>query len=226
MGLSGRAATALLMLVGIALAAGCGGSASAPSGPVGRSGGTCRYAAGGQPAKSVRAPSTTGVATTGTERARLRTNQGDVSLTLNRGLAPCTVNSFDSLVRQGYFDHTPCHRLTTSGIFVLQCGDPTGSGSGGPGYSFGNETRGHESYVAGVVAMANAGPDTNGSQFFLVYADSTALDQKPDYTIFATMDRPSTSVVAKIAAAGEDDSNGAGDGKPDKPVTILRATVS
>ena len=112
--------------------------------------------------------------------------EGDVTITMDRAKAPCTVNSFVSLAGQGYFDQTRCHRLADSGIFILQCGDPTGTGQGGPGYQFANETDGTESYTRGVVAMANAGPGTNGSQFFLVWDDSTSLDRVPNYTIFGT----------------------------------------
>ena len=90
-----------------------------------------------------------------------------------------------SLAEQGYFDDTTCHRLTTQGIFVLQCGDPTATGGGGPGYSFEDELDGAEKYPAGTIAMANAGPDTNGSQFFLVYEDT---ELPPSYTTFGTID--------------------------------------
>jgi peptidyl-prolyl cis-trans isomerase B (cyclophilin B) len=110
------------------------------------------------------------------------------------------------------------------GIFVLQCGDPTASGSGGPGYAFASEVTGRESYTRGVVAMANAGPNTNGSQFFLVYADSNALDKTPDYTIFGRMTPASIDVIAGIAAGGEDSSNGSGDGKPNRDATIVSAS--
>jgi peptidyl-prolyl cis-trans isomerase B (cyclophilin B) len=103
----------------------------------------------------------------------------------------------------------------TKGYFLLQCGDPTGTTTGGPGYSFADELTGKESYQAGVVAMANSGPNTNGSQFFLVFAD-TALP--PSYTIFATMDAKSIAVVKKIAADG---TNASGDGKPKNPAEII-----
>ena len=117
----------------------------------------------------------------------MTTNQGNIGLQLDNAKSPCTVNSFASLAQQGYFNDTPCHRLTTSeGLSVLQCGDPTGQGSGGPGYEFANEYPTNQfqpddpqlqnpvMYPRGTLAMANAGPGTNGSQFFLVYKDSTA----------------------------------------------------
>jgi len=209
--------SALLLLPALALSAGCG-QHTATAAPAG--GKACSYAAGGEAAKKVNLPKTTGLAT-GDPTYVLHTNRGDVAVTLNRAKAPCTVNSFESLAQQGYFNQTSCHRLVTQGIFVLQCGDPTGSGSGGPGYSFGNETSGSDTYVKGVVAMANAGPDTNGSQFFLVYADSTSLDRKPNYTVFGQMDTASVAVVAKVAAAGADPQ---GDGQPLQPVKITSVT--
>jgi len=170
----------------------------------------------------VQPPSTTDVPTSGTVTYTLALTGGDVQLTLDRGKAPCTVNSFVSLAEQGYFDGTRCHRLADSTIFVLQCGDPTGTGSGGPGYSFADETTGNESYERGVVAMANAGPDTNGSQFFMVWEDSTSLD--PNYTIFGRMDSTSRDVVAQMAGEGQDGSYGDGTGKPNNPSEIAKVT--
>ena len=186
--------------------------------------GECEYAEAGEAAKPVDLPPTAGVATSGTIRYVLEMTEGAVTITLDQGKAPCTVNSFVSLARQGYFDQTRCHRLADSGIFVLQCGDPTGTGSGGPGYQFADETDGTESYVRGVVAMANAGPGTNGSQFFLVWDDSTTLDRTPNYTIFGTMDAASRDVVAEMAAEGQDGSNADGTGRPNNPSEIIRAT--
>lgn len=181
----------------------------------------CQYAVRGDAAKPVKPPKGSGVTRTGTSTFVVKMNAGDVVITMDRSKTPCTVNSFESLARQGYFDQTKCHRLTDAGIRVLQCGDPTATGSGGPGYEFANETDGTESYTTGVVAMANAGPDTNGSQFFLVWGDSTQLDQAPNYTIFGRMDAASVGVVATIAADGEDGSNGDGDGKPNNAAEII-----
>ncbi|MDO5735149.1 MAG: peptidylprolyl isomerase [Propionibacteriaceae bacterium] len=162
--------------------------------------GACEYPSDGQAAKPVNPPSTTDVKTEGEAVATLHLTAGDVEITLDRATAPCTVNSFESLAKQGYFDDTACHRLTTDGIYVLQCGDPSATGSGGPGYSFADETNESMSYPPGTVAMANAGPDTNGSQFFLVWADSSQLP--PDYTVFGMMDEAGLEVVAGIAAEG------------------------
>ncbi len=188
------------------------------------SAGICEYVPTGEAAKPVQPPPTTGVPTSGTVRYVLQMTEGKVTITMDRAKAPCTINSFVSLARQGYFDQTRCHRLADSGIFILQCGDPTGTGQGGPGYEFANETDGTESYTRGVVAMANAGPGTNGSQFFLVWDDSTSLNQAPDYTIFGTLDAASRDVVAAMAAEGQDGSNPDGTGRPNNPSEIIRAT--
>ncbi|MET0295928.1 MAG: peptidylprolyl isomerase, partial [Microbacterium sp.] len=133
---------------------------------------------------------------------------------------PCTVESFVSLAQQQYFSNTECHRLTTSGIFVLQCGDPTGTGRGGPGYRFDDELDGGETYPAGTVAMANAGPGTNGSQFFLVYEDTPL---PPSYTVFGQLSSEGLEVVQTIAADGVE--GGADDGAPATAVTITGVSL-
>ncbi|MEH0581953.1 MULTISPECIES: peptidylprolyl isomerase [Streptomyces] len=157
----------------------------------------------------------------------LATTCGDIGIALKAKAAPHTVNSFDFLAGKGYFDHTKCHRLTTNGIYVLQCGDPTGQGSGGPGYTIPDENLKDASlkantYPAGTVAMANTGQaHTGGSQFFLVYQDSQL---PPSYTPFGTLSADGMKVLRKIAAAGE--STGAGDGAPNATVVINKATVT
>ncbi|MGI5453154.1 peptidylprolyl isomerase [Streptomyces sp. CA-249302] len=158
---------------------------------------------------------------------KLATTCGDIDIALKTSAAPHTVNSFDFLAGKGYFDHTKCHRLTTNGIYVLQCGDPTGSGSGGPGYTIPDENLKDKTlkggvYPAGTVAMANTGQKhTGGSQFFLVYQDS----QLPaSYTPFGTVSESGMKVLKKIAAAGE--STGQGDGAPNATVVINKATVT
>jgi peptidyl-prolyl cis-trans isomerase B (cyclophilin B) len=186
-------------------------------------GDTCEYTVTGQAAKPVTPPPTTDVPDSGTVSYVLQMTNGAVTITLDRTKAPCTVNSFESLADQGYFNKTKCHRLADSGLFVLQCGDPTGTGSGGPGYQFANETDGTESYTRGVVAMANAGPGTNGSQFFMVWDDSTGLDKTPNYTIFGHLDKASRDVVASMAAEGQDGSNPDGTGRPNNPSEIITA---
>ncbi|MGW1725232.1 peptidylprolyl isomerase [Streptomyces sp. NPDC002306] len=158
---------------------------------------------------------------------KLATTCGDIDIALKASAAPHTVNSFDFLAGKGYFDHTKCHRLTTNGIYVLQCGDPTGSGSGGPGYTIPDENLKDTSlknnvYPAGTIAMANTGQaHTGGSQFFLVYQDSQL---PPSYTPFGTVSDSGMEVLKKIASAGE--STGGGDGAPNATVVIDKATVA
>jgi peptidyl-prolyl cis-trans isomerase B (cyclophilin B) len=181
----------------------------------------CEYPAGGEAAKPVQAPAAGEVSSEGTVGVTLATSVGDLKLTLDRGLAPCTVNSFVNLAKQAYFNDTTCHRLTTQGILVLQCGDPKGAGNGGPGYSFKDEVFPEIKYGRGVLAMANSGPDTNGSQFFIVYGDSQL---EPKYTAFGSIDADSLKHVDEVANAGTD--GGQGDGKPNKAVDIKTATVA
>ncbi|SOB85104.1 peptidylprolyl isomerase [Streptomyces sp. 1331.2] len=155
----------------------------------------------------------------------LDTNCGKVTIALDAAKAPHTVNSFAFLAGEKYLDHTKCHRLTTDGIFVLQCGDPTASatvpgGTGGPGYKFADENLTGATYPAGTVAMANSGPGTNGSQFFLVYKDTQL---PPKYTPFGKI-TGGLDVVQKIAAAGT--LEGSPDGHPMADVTFNSATVS
>lgn len=147
---------------------------------------------------------------------------GTVTLTGDRAAAPCTVHSFESLVKQDYFNDTACHRLADSGLFMIQCGDPTGTGRGGPGYAFDDELSGTEKYTAGTVAMANAGPGTNGSQFFIVFEDSPL---PANYTIFGHVDAASLKVIKAMAAEGHDNSFGDGTGKPRNAFTITTATL-
>ncbi|CAN5647005.1 peptidylprolyl isomerase [soil metagenome] len=196
------------------LLAGCGGSDSSDStkSAAGGGSGPCTYTSTGDAAKKVSLPPSE---PDPAQSLTITTNRGAIAVKLNDKATPCTVNSFTSLAKQGFFDQTKCHRLTTEGIFVLQCGDPTASGSGGPGYAFPDELTGQESYPAGTLAMANAGPDTNGSQFFLVYAD-TGLP--PSYTVFGTFGASSIKVVQDIAKAGTAD--GGGDGAPKSDVVI------
>ncbi len=160
----------------------------------------------------------------GTVTATISTNQGDIGLTLDRAKAPCTVASFVSLAQQGFYDDTPCPRIGDQpGFGILQCGDPTGTSAGGPGYGFADELSDDDTYPGGTLAMANRGPDTNGSQFFLVFNDS---DFPPSYTVFGTIDDAGLKVLKAIAAEGNDGANPAGGGTPNKPVQIESVTVS
>ena len=234
-------ATAILTVGVAVLISGCGQiptppappdpPATVPPSPVpsasvvaGETGDVCEYSVSGDAARPVMPPPSTDVPTSGTISYVLAMTNGKVTITLDRAKAPCTVNSFVSLADQGYFDKTRCHRLADSGIFILQCGDPTGTGRGGPGYEFANETDGTESYTEGSVAMANGGPGTNGSQFFLVWADSTSLDVNPNFTILGTMNKASRDVVASMAEEGQDGTNPDGTGRPNNPSEILTVT--
>ena len=146
----------------------------------------------------------------------------DIVLELDGTKAPQAVASFVTLAQGGYFDGTGCHRLVTQGIFVLQCGDPTFTGSGSPGYYFGPVENAPEDdvYPAGTVAMARRGddPESMGSQFFLVYEESTIpSDSAGGYTVFGTI-TSGLDFVQAVADAGVE--GGAPDGAPATPVTI------
>jgi peptidyl-prolyl cis-trans isomerase B (cyclophilin B) len=156
-----------------------------------------------------------------TYTATIVTNCGTIVAALDGKNAPHTVNSFAFLAGQGYFADTPCHRLTTpaSGIAVLQCGDPTGTGTGGPGYTIPDENLKGAKYPAGTLAMANTGsPHTGGSQFFFVYGKS---ELQPLYTPFGHVTQ-GLDVLDRIAAAGAP----GGDGAPNQPVVIKSFTVT
>ncbi|MEZ0095208.1 peptidylprolyl isomerase [Streptacidiphilus sp. EB129] len=153
---------------------------------------------------------------------RMHTSQGVITIQALTAQAPCTTFSFRFLAEHHYYDRTHCHRLTTQRLYVLQCGDPTGTGSGGPGYSFNDENLAGATYPAGTVAMANAGPNTNGSQFFFVTKDTKL---SPAYTPFGKV-TGGMDVLQKIAAGGEDDQNAPGDGFPTLPVDIHSTSIS
>jgi peptidyl-prolyl cis-trans isomerase B (cyclophilin B) len=262
---------AAIALIGV-LAAGCGGQpASAGSGstptPAGlppttsssapsvSSKGPCGYTttpSSPAPAGKTVAlpPDPAATPKTGTVTVDFKTSSGDIPLTLDRAQAPCTVQSMVYLVDQKFFDNTPCHRETNypnpNPLYVLQCGDPTGNGSGGPGYTIPDEMPKNlklaptpppsgqptpSIYPAGTLAMANSGqPHTGGSQFFLVYKDSQL---PPNYTVLGTAAPAGMNTLSTIAAAGiapgTDPSSGAAtpnDGKPKTPVTITQATAT
>ena len=190
---------------------------------------TCEYPEAGDASREVSAPATENISTEGTVTVTLDTTQGPIGMELDRSVAPCTVNVIEHLASEGYYDDTVCHRLTTSGIHVLQCGDPSGSGAGGPGFQFANEYPTDELdgpatspviYPRGSIAMANAGPDTNGSQFFLNYEDSPLA---PDYTYFGQISEEGLTTLDSIAEAGAE--GGAADGAPAEEVRIKTASV-
>jgi len=194
-----------------------GTTTSASPSPTGNTA-SCSWTKTKDAARTVQPPPTS-VPRKGTMTVAVTTNRGPMTFTLDRAKTPCTVASFVSLAAQKYYDGTSCHRLTSGSLSVLQCGDPLANGSGGPGYQFKDELSGGEKYTRGVLAMANSGPNTNGSQFFIVYKDS----QLPaSYTVFGTVTK-GLDVVDKVAAGG---SVTAGDGKPKLPITLQKVTVS
>jgi peptidyl-prolyl cis-trans isomerase B (cyclophilin B) len=153
----------------------------------------------------------------------LTTNCGTIVITTVGNKAPWTLTEMSTLAKAGYFDGSLCHRLTTAGIYVLQCGDPTATGRGGPGFSYPDENlpaNALNNYPAGTVAMANSGPGTNGSQFFLVFAD-TSLG--PDYTIWGKITK-GLDIVQAIAKAGV--KGGGGDGTPNTTIALTKVRVS
>jgi peptidyl-prolyl cis-trans isomerase B (cyclophilin B) len=157
--------------------------------------------------------------------ATLATNCGPIEFALDTKAAPKTSNAFAFLAGKGYYNNTACHRLTTTGIYVLQCGDPTGSGSGDVGYQLDDENlpkAGKDQtglYPAGSVAMAEGGTGKAGAQFFICYKD---MQLPPNYTIFGHVTK-GLDTLLKIAKAG---STPVGDGVPNQAVVIARATVS
>ncbi|MFJ9782275.1 peptidylprolyl isomerase [Amycolatopsis sp. NPDC101161] len=163
----------------------------------------------------------------GTVPVRLATSAGPIGLTLDRALAPCTVVNFLSLVKQGFYDGTSCHRLSVaSGLRMLQCGDPVGDGTGGPGYTIRDEVFPELTYGRGVLAMAKTDqPDSGGSQFFLVFGTT---EIPPEYTVFGSIDDPGLAVLDKVAQGGVDAAKSAlgdGSGPPKIPVTFTQVTT-
>ncbi len=236
------AATAAALAIALS---GCGSSSTAESAPAAApvsasvsAGGaaqgtkTCTYTPAGGGTVSL-PPSTADPAVSYT--ATLRTSQGDIVIKLRNAQAPCTVNSFVHLAQANFWAGTQCHRISTDGgLYMLQCGDPTAkasetitcdgtAGSGGPGYQFADENLAGATYGAGAVAMANAGPDTNGSQFFLVFQATTL---PPSYTPFGTI-TSGLAVLQKVAKAGTSCTfPGAGGGVPKDKVAITAVTIT
>lgn len=188
---------------------------------------TCTYTKGKEPAsKQVDAPTGGDVKTSGTVAVTLKTNQGDIPLELDRGTSPCTVQSFVHLADAKFYNDTICHRhVKSESMGILQCGDPTGKGSGGPGYSFADEfpsngvkpeqAQSPMNYPRGTLAMANSGPNTNGSQFFLVTQDTQL---PPAYNVFGKISEDGLKVLDAIAAKAPE-----GDAKPAEEVRINQA---
>jgi peptidyl-prolyl cis-trans isomerase B (cyclophilin B) len=216
-------------------------TASAPAGQT--TGGPCKYATtpdqpAAKPVESPADPDPT--PKSGTVEMTFKTDQGDIPVTLDRAKAPCTVQSIAHLAEAKFYDGSPCHRIVHNDNFkVLQCGDPTGQGSGGPGYTIPDEKptdlqpapadasgSGASIYPRGAIAMAKtAQPNSGGSQFFMVYG-STFLP--PEYTVFGTIGEPGLAVLDKIGAGGVDDSAnpGSGDGPPKLATKITEVALA
>jgi peptidyl-prolyl cis-trans isomerase B (cyclophilin B) len=230
-------AGAVVLIAGV----GTGGSGTAPSASSGAAGSSaavttspagsvsCNWtaeASGNTNLKDVGQPPNP-VPTQGTDVLKMSTNQGDLTLTLDRKGAPCAAASFTYLAQKNFFANSPCHREVNQPTFgVLQCGDPTGTGSGGPTYSYRQEVTSSTTYPKGTIAMANTGqPNSTGSQFFLCFTDTQL---PPDYTAVGTVDAAGLAVLDKIAAAGNDGSfdPSPGGGKPKLPTTITSISVA
>ena len=222
-----RRLSVLFVIPLLALATACGDDESTETPAADSS--QCTYRDSGQPAKPVEPPPGDPPKDAPTE-VMVATDRGNVKVSMDADKAPCTVNSFLSLAKQGYFENTRCHRLTAQGLFVLQCGDPSATGQGGPGYAFDDELVDDDpriqpcqadpaggpdvcTYTTGTLAMANAGPGTNGSQFFLVYKDSPL---PAAYTVFGRMSAAGLKVVQSVAKQGVEP----GTETPKQPVTI------
>lgn len=225
-----------LVLVGggaTALATTLGGGSSHPSAAASPSASPsqaaqlpCAYTKSGAPARPVPLPTFDFKAARTQYSATLKTNQGDITFDALTAPAPCASYSFQYLATHKFFDNTPCHRLLTGSDSVLQCGDPTGTGTGGPGYRFPDENlpvsgSGSQSdpvtYDTGTVAMANSGQNTNGSQFFLVFGPSPF---PPAYTPFGKI-TAGLDVLKKVAQGGVE-----GQDTPKTKVSIESVTIT
>jgi peptidyl-prolyl cis-trans isomerase B (cyclophilin B) len=152
----------------------------------------------------------------------LTTNCGNIVIKADGKSAPITVTALSALANGGFFDQTLCHRLTTEDIYALQCGDPTATGLGGPNFTYRDENLPNpveNNYPAGVVAMHNSGQDTNGSQFFIFYADTSL---PPSYTIWGKVTK-GLEIIQMVAKSGVLD--GKKDGAPKLKIGIEKVKV-
>jgi peptidyl-prolyl cis-trans isomerase B (cyclophilin B) len=174
---------------------------------------------------------------TGTQTLTIDTNLGPITATVDKAKAPCTAAAFTYLAGKKFWDGTKCHRLTTQGIKVLQCGDPSAKGkgyrptdgTGGPSFRYAEENlpAGKDpTYPAGTIAMAKTSePGSTGSQFFIVYEDIPAAALPAQYTVLGTLTK-GLDIVKTVAKAGTDNANGQGDGHPKKEVDIKTLTMA
>jgi cyclophilin family peptidyl-prolyl cis-trans isomerase len=157
-----------------------------------------------------------------TYTAVVTTNKGEFAIVLDQTKAPLAANNFVTLARYKYFDNTQCHRAIPD--FVVQCGDPTATGSGGPGYSFADELPQAGEYKIGSIAMANSGPNTNGSQFFIITGDQ-GVTLPPSYTLFGQVTSGLDTTVPALNAASNPDpaANGV---PPLETLTIVSVVIT
>ncbi|HEX8303318.1 MAG TPA: peptidylprolyl isomerase [Jatrophihabitans sp.] len=160
---------------------------------------------------------------TANSTAVFATNQGAITVTLDGASAPCNVQSIKYLISKKFYDNTACPRSVNSGIFVVQCGDPSATTSGGPTYTTKDENLTKVSYTEGTLAMANAGPNTNGSQFFFITKDSNGSLGK-NYSVIGHV-TGGLDILKKVATGGDDGSNQAGGGKPKVPLWFKTVTL-
>ena len=179
--------------------------------------------------RDVGTPPAGGEPRSGTQLMTMTTSQGVIKIEIDTAHAPCAAASFTYLAGKKFFDNSKCHRMVTSGIYVLQCGDPSATGRGGPQYRFDEENlpvNRRPAYPEGVVALAKTqNPGTSGSQFFIVYKDS---DLPADYTILGRVTE-GLDVIKKVAEAGvtpDPASGGTTDGAPKLEVKITSLTVA
>jgi len=184
----------------------------------------CVYTPAGTAARKVSLPPAT-PDYKATYTATINTNRGAIVIDLLNSKATCTVNSFVHLAEAAFYNNTPCFRLSTADPYMLQCGDPTGKGSGGPGYEFANENLTGATYPAGTLAMANGMPDnpvSNGSQFFLVYKNSPLPADYPPFGKIVS----GLNILQTVAKAGYGPPlSSAGGGAPKEKVQIESVTV-
>ena len=224
-----RPLIAALAVIGL-VAAGCGGSdnsadaatdstVASTTGDVAASTADCPPADGtGTQTRQFDAPPPDCLTPGVTYEAIVTTNKGELTIVLDPDSAPVATNNFVFLARNGYYDDTPCHRIIPG--FVVQCGDPTGTGTGGPGYTIVDEPPAPGQYQIGSIAMAKTvQPDSAGSQFFIITgSDGAALP--PEYALFGQVTDGLESTVAAMAAAGTP-----GDGVPSEPIQIQSVRI-